>query len=219
MAYKKQYNRNGYRKSKNYNNSAPYTYVDDKLFVGTPQHRKRVRWFTSVSIILLSVLLVGLTAYFTNGFYSNNVQVWDMAYAWYCPQDNNVYADNYNALITRNNYALKQSNDKLKIYIDLSKLDKIEPAERSYIRFNVVYYSGEKAVGQSGSYVLPADTLGLLDEKKELIWSYSDYIHDSSFQSLEVDSVKVSVLYDYEGKNISFIQKSLYSSMIIIEYK
>ena len=164
---KKQYNRN-YRTSKNYNNSAPYTYVDDKLFVRTPQYRKRVRWFSSVLIILLSALLIGLTAYFTNGFYSNNVQVWDTAYAWYCPQDNNVYSGNYNALITRNNYALTKSNDKLNIYIDLSKLDKVEPTERAYIRFNVVYYSGENAVGQSGSYVLPTDTLGLLDEKKDL---------------------------------------------------
>ena len=218
--YNKNYN-NGYKKSYNngnYSNQNNGSQDRDKLMVGTQPYRRRVRWGMAVLILLMSALIIAMTVFYTNNFYSNNVQPWSMTYGWYCPNDSNggsVYAKNYNALISRENYAFKQGETKtLTVYADLQKAEEIEPNQRLYVKFNVVYYKGEQPVGQSVYYNLPQD----LTDDAAVIWSYEEACKNADFVALEADSVKLAVVYDYEGKDISLRQKIVFSNVFVVEY-
>ena len=185
---------------------------------------KRIAWFW-VSVIALVALFFGFIYFYTGAFYAENLQSWQMQTAWFCPYDYKIYEGNKNALISREYIDVKDGDKTLVISLDA---EKVKTDEAPYVYYSVVYYSGDKCVGQSEIYKLEYDKLAG-EESKFIVWKYSD-IADQDFypkgdvgqdfmeKSYKVDSVKISIFYDCDGESISLFQRDRFSNAVYFEY-
>lgn len=173
-----------------------------------------------ISVIVIAIVMV-LGAYvLTGGFYSNNLEVWDMQSGWYCPADGNVYeAENHNALISREFYKTEKNGKKLKVYLDPNVIDE---DERNNVTFTVIYYSGTDPIYQCAP-VLPKYDSMLDDNPTQILFDYAELegkeidIPGNS-EGKKIDCVRLAVMYTAPGGEINIFKQMNFTKALIMEY-
>ena len=213
MAKKKNYKKN----KRNYKQQAPQRNVQyNNNQYEYSNNKKRINKGTIWVIVIALAVFVGIY-FLTGGFYATNLKSWQMDTAWFCPVDGEIYTGNKNALVSRDYIDVKNKGKTLVISLNA---DEIDVEDRAYVRYNVIYYNNDEVVGCSEAYKPTYDKLSG-EDSYFVVWEYSkatDITTGKDMKTLEVDAVKIAILYDNNGAAISLLQRSDFSEAVCFDY-